>query len=827
MESSSAQDQLARLANEANQRLRANDLVAAAQLLRKASAIDAGDVRIKDLWAKLQDQEKEDPLLRMCQAYVQTGSEDTRKEILDYLHRESVRPQVVEQCFTLLSELKHSASEVDVVIGSLIRAHGAQKYFASELRDHPTATFKLIWRIGDEAINSISTLVLSTKSWSSETDRRTALRNLFQLLLARVMSGDNDDLETAMKNVARLLAAAPADVGEIVDADSFDSILSCLDIRLPTVLRSQATLAVAKTLDIMPENGQAWLAKYVTSRVAKQRIDDLLVAFSAAAAVFPIVPSVAAMLFLTPTFLESLVPILERNRSAHKMQLAALEMFSAACIDKQCRAAIHQHCTDWLSELVESGTKETSSSIAALILVKTEGAESPVQGSNGPRVQTERPDDLVFLMKNMVLNSEESYSKQAAIEAIAYASLQPKVKEELANDGTFLSKLVEILSDSPTGVPTLFGGFTIIASLTQYRPAQSEEQKRVSQLKAYANTSKSEQVHPADLTDHVTARCKKILDVGVVPLLVKRGDKASPALLSIISQILLSLSFDQKSRGTLAQQGAVKILIQAYNNLDISGTMPPPPAQPSDTAAPVRIAAHALARILISVNPSHVFPSSAALPMTSAIRPLLSLLTEDHATEQRDLLPIFESLLALTNLASADQNISETIIRLSWPTIETLLLASNSMVQCAAVELVCNLTTCPSGIALFADGSKQAKNRMHILLALADVEKLETRRAAGGALAMLTDWEGAVDAILEKPRAIEILLSMCGEERDELKHRGFACINNVISVEGAVGERARQSIKLEGGVEKLKKVLTQTRNPVVLELGVEALKKLA
>ena len=827
MESYDPEQRLERLADEADERLRSGELVPAAQSLRQASAIDSGDVRIKDLWARLQEREKEDPLLRLCQTFAQTGSEHSRREVLNHLSHQSVQSQLVERCFQTLLESNQPISSMDLLVASLFKARGAQKYFTSEFYERPTATFDLIWRCGDESINAVSTLVLDSKAWTSEDDRRQTLKNVFQLLLAKVMGGDNDDLERAMRNVARLLATVPTDLADLVDADSFDSILSCLDIRHSAVLRSQATLAVAKISEAMPENGQAWLAKYVTSRVARQKVDDLLVAFSAAAAVFPIVPSVAAMLFLTPAFLETLVPILKKNKGAHKMQQAALEMFSAACIDKQCRAAIHQHCTDWLSELVEVGTEGTSSSMAALVLIKTEGSASTDQGSRGPKIQTSGPEDLIFLIRNMVMNSEESYSKQYAIEAIAYGSLQPNVKEELAGDDTFLRTLVELLSEPSTGVPTLFGGLTIIANLTAYQPVQSEEQKRISHLRAYANTSRPEQMHPADLTDHVTARCKKILGMGIVPLLVQRGSKASPTLLSLTSQILLSLSFEQKNRGTMAQQGAVKILIQAYNSLDISGTMPPSPAQPIDAAKPAGIAAHALARILISVNPSHVFASSAALPMGSAIRPLLTLLTDDGATEQRDLLPAFESLLALTNLASADQDVSEAIVRLSWPTVETLLLTSNPMVQCAAVELVCNLTTCPSGVALFADGSKHAKNRMHILLALADVDKLETRRAAGGALAMLTDWEGAVNAVLEKERGVEILLAMCGEERDELKHRGFASVKNMVCAEGRVGERARETLKQDQGVEQLKSALTQTRNPAILELGVEALKALA
>ncbi|KAI9696334.1 MAG: hypothetical protein M1820_008176 [Bogoriella megaspora] len=772
------QEKAKNLLNEADQGLNQNELTRSAQLLREALNIDPENERAKQLWSNLQLRENEDALPRLCQTFVSTGSEKTKEEILDQLSRHEVNRQTAMQCFHLLVDMKNQQPGTDILVPQLLKQAGAQKGIASEFYARPTATFDLLWRCGDDAVNATTNLLLEATVWNSNEDRHESITNFFQLLLAKVMTGDEDVLELAMKNVGRLLATVPDIVGGVVDPDSFDSILSCLDIRLPTSLRSQTTLVIAKTIEVIPENGQAWLAKYVTSRVARQRLDDLLVAFSAAAGVFPIVPSVAAMLFLTPTFLESLVPILQKNKSATKLQQAALEMFSAACIDKQCRTAIHQQCHEWLSTLVESSTEETLSSLAALILIKTEGSSSPGQASKEAKIQPAGPDDLVYLIRNMVINSETANSTQAAVEAVAYASLRPNVKEELAKDDTFLSKLISILSDDATTLATVFGGCTIIANMTAYPPAQSEDQKRISQLKAYANTSKPAETHPADLPERVTARCKIVLDRGIVPIVVKRGAKASPSLFQLIAQILLSLSREQKNRGTLAQQGAVKILIQAYNSLNISGALPPSPAPTSNTP-PVRTAAHALARILISVNPSHVFPSSAALPMTSAVRPLLSLLSDEEAGDQRDLLPTFESLLALTNLASADQTVCETIIRLAWADIESLLLSSNAMVQCAATELVCNVTTCPSGIAKFADGSGQAKNRMHVLLALADVEKMETRRAAGGALAMLSEWEGAAKAILERERGLDIIRDMAADTSEELKQRGLVCLSNI------------------------------------------------
>ena len=133
--------------------------------------------------------------------------------------------------------------------------------------------------------------------------------------------------------------------------------------------------------------------------------------------------------------------------------------------------------------------------------------------------------------------------------------------------------------------------------------------------------------------------------------------------------------------------------------------------------------------------------SSGSPPLSSTIRPLVTLLspppeTATNASNPRDLLPTFESLLALTNLAStSDPEIGAQIIRLAAPQIEELVLSSNLRICRAATELCCNLTLSPSGIALFASGTLEARRRIHILLALADSEDAATRRAAGGAIA--------------------------------------------------------------------------------------------
>jgi len=415
------------------------------------------------------------------------------------------------------------------------------------------------------------------------------------------------------------------------------------------------------------------------------------------------------------------------------------------------------------------------------------------------------------------------------IEGLAFSSVKPDVKEQLAHDRKFLTELIQTLTSNIHDSSLLYGGLLILNNLTRFSPALTEEQRKLTELKAYASASKGTAKDSLlDDDEHVMKRCDALIDAGVMVLLVESGKLGRKSIQELVTKILLSLSKNQKTRGKLAQQGAVKLLLSITSPKE--GLVP---ASSSLSDELSHNASHALARILISVNPSHVFPYSGVPQITSAVRPLTGLIhpleSPVLSVEQpRDLLPVFESLLALTNLASSpDAAAAEAIVRQAWPIIEDLLLSNNTFVQRASCELVCNLMTCESGVVKFADGTARAGQRLHILLALTDVDDIATRCAAGGALAMLTEYDAAVSAILERPRGVNLLLTLCQEENDDLVHRGLVCTRNLTCVASDnLSRRAREAVKSAGGIDILKNCLRRTSNPAVLQVGIEALKPL-
>ncbi|KAG9687933.1 ARM repeat-containing protein, partial [Aureobasidium melanogenum] len=797
----------------------------ATQLAKEAASLAPTNKNVQALVQSLSQAESDGSrVLSLVRSYVEYGDQKDGQEAVNLLKQHVAVPtDHIDDVAHLLFDHDGKPTQIrDELTGAfVINSAAARKQLANRIQVGTEATryFRLLWRRGEHSFNSILPVLLDAEAWPSTEVQTQAKRDAFLLALGKLLDPALEHGEWSMTLIARLLTSNAHDMAGLIDRDAFEIVLGQLDIRLDTKIRAQATLAVAKLLEETREEGEAIFTDYITNGVAKGHNDELIVAFSAAASVFPLVPQTVAKLFLTPGFLEGLVPVLERNsmgqRKSHRLEQAAMELLSAACVDKACRESISKVAYDWLDDVAHTSTESAAASMAALVLAKIppkpESEESSITHA----------DDLSSLLVNLTMNASSPAEQQSSIEGLAYTSLQPKIKMEIVSNSALLNKLIERLKSTTTADPCTFGILTIFSNLVSYRPAQSEEQQKMSQLKNYAEAKKPEDKDPLDDDKHVTARCRTVLDADLVPVLVAAArSHYTVTILGIAAKILHALAREQKHRGKLAQQGAVKLLLQTIDRLQT----PTGPTSSSDSAqAAIHLAAHALARILIPVDPNHVF--SRAMPAISALRPLTLLLTPDTNSETRDLLPVFESLLALTNLASLeDETVKDALLRQAWDPTQDLLLSSNKLVQRASVELVCNLMASPAGVAKYADGSAAAKQRLHILLALADAEDDATRCAAGGALAMLTEWDAAVNAVLEHERGIPILLDLCADQSDDVKHRGLVCVLNVISAPGDVGVKGLDKVVQCDGLEEIKDSLRECRDANVMAVGVEVLK---
>ena len=755
-------------------------------------------------------------MLRLCRAWVDERSEEAGKEAVSYLARSAEVPaDVATDCLQLLlkNRKRLTLSLADQVATGLLReCAGAKAFLAQRLSESATVVFEEFYELGDGSANALANVVLDVSVWSDEAIRETNERDIFQLFLAKLMEVGHDHDGKALKGIARLLATDAERLHGLLDEETFDAILSSLDNRLPIEVRSQATMATAKYFEASEADAQRYLMNFIRNRVARQKNEDLILAFSAAAAVFPLVPSIASSFFLTEGFVPSLVPLLQKKVKSDRVEQAALFMLSAACLDSTCRQTIRKYCTPWLQTVSHNG-KEKTSGLAAVILAKVQGAEA--RAANGDAVES-GGDDIAERLKQMMV-SPSSEGQDASIEGLAFSSSRPEVKDQLIRDRGFLETLVQRLNikngaskESPQNSMATFGILTILDNLTRYLPSLSEEQQKLSQLRAYANASPSTaQQSPLDLDAAVTARCDVLINsTTLLPVLSRSHKHFSTSSTTLMLSILLSLTRNPRVRGKLAQQGAAKVLLQTYTS--IAGTLP-------EDHLSRYTASHALARLLISIDPRLVFPPSGSPPLSSTVRPLLTLLaprpeapSNTNLSTARDLLPTFESLLALTNLASTpDPEVAEQITRLATPDIEDLILSNNTSISRAATELCCNLTTSASGLALFASPTADAKRRLHILLALADAEDLATRRAAGGAVAGIAGTEGGARNVMEREGGVERLVCLVEDEDEGCALRGLVALGCVANI-----EEGREKILTVEGLERVKAVADEAKGDV-------------
>jgi hypothetical protein len=223
-------------------------------------------------------------------------------------------------------------------------------------------------------------------------------------------------------------------------------------------------------------------------------------------------------------------------------------------------------------------------------------------------------------------------------------------------------------------------------------------------------------------------------------------------------------------------------------------------------------------------------------------------------SESSSLLQRFEALMALTNVASSGPDIAERVARFEGllNKVEFVLLDENIMVRRAATELLCNLisgseftfkrytgedSTDPSG------SRNAVKSRLHILVALADVEDEATRLASSGALAVVTSSSVACQLLM----MVELeqhhhVLSVFKQLIDPIEsgasnttynhgllHRGIVCVHKLLlNVAGDVKQDVAREAEKHGLVNSLVCVVKSSQSSgiseSILRPALEALK---
>ncbi|KAJ3256269.1 hypothetical protein HK103_005632 [Boothiomyces macroporosus] len=458
-------------------------------------------------------------------------------------------------------------------------------------------------------------------------------------------------------------------------------------------------------------------------------------------------PKVGGNILLKEGFLDNILDIIDTE--PEDIQYLTIEVLSAACNLPQAKKLIAEMSSSYLLKCLSKKTAERIRIVASLALVKIMSIDPTVQ-----RELLTKEDIGTFFSSILNDKSSSASNKAAAIEALAYLSVHPSIKEKIVKDQNLIASLKSLAQNGDR--TTQYGIVLIISNLTMYRKKLTEEEKQLKKLHNFANNAPDED--PLDNDENVAKRITRLVGENIIPVLVNIKPD-SDNFKEAIANIFLNIATNVPLRGAIVQSGAIKVLLRIASGSNVQVGM---------------IAAHAIAKVGVTTNPALAFKGELA---SEVIRPLMNVIVNSNSG-----LAKFESLLALTNLAGMDDVVRNRIVQLDGlPTLLSLQFSDHHLIRRAATEALCNMIFHPVVFAKYMD--KIADQPLQIMVALSDDDDDLTRRAASGLLAVLSSEPEAIPLLVTHKRFFEILANLMSSENEELVHRATEIIKNISGTE--------------------------------------------
>jgi len=567
-------------------------------------------------------------------------------------------------------------------------------------------------------------------------------------------------------------------------------------------------------------------------------------------ALFQVDHLAASSIFTKDGLLEGVMDSIDLSPSSSLSQEVA-RLLGQACGHKSCRRMLTPQIVRWLEFKSLQTTDLVLQCAASVALIKlSKGATSDSPEDKTLEVGSSETNNLAKGLTEIIA-SGQGFTCVEAVEGLAYLTVEPALKESLASNPPFLKQLFALMptKKSATTNPAIIYGVTVvICNLSSFRPPLTEEEKQVEKLKRMTKQGKAfpadeDKASLLDNDEHVKARIRSLISCGVLPVFpaaITATDSKGVRL--NVGKSLLCIVEEKENRGAVLQAGGAKVLQTIIKQSPFWESHSAKETRDVDASELLPI--QALAKLSITSSPIQVFgPNIGAI--YDAIRPLSVLLQHPSS----NLLQRFEAMMALTNLASHSPDVAARITKVGGVVdkAELLLLDDHNLVRRASVELICNLIVgSDEAFDRYTSGDRSSASKIHIFLALSDVDDLPTRLAASGALATLSAAPGAcktlIDLQFESHRFFTVLKQLIDpfpppdtqspEMNMGLVVRGVVCVANVFK--SIKSNAVREQISKEGMESGLLQALIQlakgegaSKDPSAMHQATEALSALA
>ncbi|CAG8464345.1 8833_t:CDS:2 [Diversispora eburnea] len=544
-------------------------------------------------------------------------------------------------------------------------------------------------------------------------------------------------------------------------------------------------------LDLFKKSSSNIILDWLNSTEKNVKLDG----YHSLEALFQISHELGSNILLKDGVMEDIMDCIEFEPD--EVQISITELLSVACAQKNSRALVITHCQKYLTTLMTNKNQKLKT-LAAVILTKimlNEKSSDDINNNknndddNKIKVIDENEEFLIDLFENMVLNNQNDVGIRInAIEGLAYSSLKSTMKEMISYHPTLLLEIYKLIQDSEKTNNTLFYGVAIILSnITSYKKKLSETEEKYLRLKKMAGESSSNlEPDPLDNDEYVINRCKQVMNSGVIKPLIIMLKSNSQVIRQLITKIFLNLATDQNNRGKIVQQESKESMLNVI---------------------------HTLAKIAITMDPNLAFRGERS---SDLVRPFLILCQSESELCQ------FEALMALTNLSGVDDEIRKKIFESKGiPIIENLQLSDNFMIRRAATEFLCNMMFFEPVFNLYSESEEKIK----ILVALSESEDFATKRAASGALAILSIDPESCQSIMKRSYGIDVLKALLIDQSEELQHRSLEIIKNMTKVDN--NKEIVEALIKNKIHEELAKFIKKCKIQSLVSLAVEALKEIS
>ena len=432
-------------------------------------------------------------------------------------------------------------------------------------------------------------------------------------------------------------------------------------------------------------------------------------------------------------------------------QKLAAEALALGATDKTICSTIANNGLDVIQTLYQS--TDSSIQVRALVTICKVCMKG---GADIKRLilQTDGPEKLygscrAFLVKP---NEKSDDLKKWAAEGLAFLTLDADVKEILVNDGDALNVLLDLAKNGDSTI--MYGICNTFVNLTNAydKPEKNPE------LEAIADYAKQPiaKEHEKDSEEYVNARLKKLMKKGLVNALVNFTDVKSYNTREMLARVFNAVSAEVEHRGVIVAQGGVKCML---------------PLTDKNTEKGRALASQALAKIGITSDPRLAFSGQRCMEV---VRPFVKMLNF-----KQDALIRFEGLMALTNLASMNDEVRRRIMKeKGFLAIEALMFDEDDDIKRAATECMCNLVLNEEAFNRFKVSDDC--ERLKLITLYCGEDPPELSRAASGALAILTSDPEICAEVIKVSSSIEVFKYLVSSDNLELRHRGLYILANMI-----------------------------------------------